>query len=112
MRTCKKSSTAIITTLALGLLPALPAAAQAAQEAPAAQTYSMKASQAVKAESGKPGVPMRFTVVKKLGADNEGVVITWVEDSEAKADPEGDPMHSTTVEYDVATARSKAVSIQ
>lgn len=109
MRTCKKSSTAIITTLALGLLPALPAAAQ---EAPAAQTYSMKASQAAKAESGKPGVPMRFTVVKKLGADNEGVVITWVEDSEAKADPEGNPMHSTTVEYDVATARSKAVSIQ
>lgn len=112
MRTCKKSSTAIITTLALGLLPALPAAAQAAQEAPAAQTYAIKASQAAKTESGKLGTPMGFTVVQKLDAYNEGVVITWVEDSEAKADPEGNPMHSTTVEYDVATARSKAVSIQ
>lgn len=112
MRTFQKSSTAIITTLALGLLPALPAAAQTAQAAPDAQTYAVKVSQAAKTESGEPGAPMKLTVVQKPGAGNEDVVITWVEDSAAKADPENGSMYSTTVEYNIETARSKAASIQ
>ena len=110
MRTFKKSSTAIITTLALGLILALPAAAQTALAAPAAQTYTVQVSQADQTESGEPGTTMKFTVVQKPGAEKE--IITWVEKTEAEADPENGSMYSTTAEYDIKTARSKAVNIQ
>lgn len=112
MSTFKKSSTAIITTLVLGLIPALPAAAQTALAAPAAQTYTVQVSQADQTESGEPGALMKLTVVQKPGTGNEDVEITWAEDSEAKAALENGPMHSTTAEYDIETARSKAASIQ
>lgn len=112
MITFKKSSTAIITTLALGLLPALPTAAQTAQAAPAAQTYTVQVSQTAKTEGGEPGAPMKLTVVQKPGAGNEDVVITWVEDSDVKPALENGSMYSTTVKYNIETARSKAASIQ
>ena len=85
MKTFKKSSTAIITTLVLGLLPALPAAAQTAPETTAARKYSVQVSQA---ESGGQDSPMKFTVTQKTGTDNEEVIITLVKDPKAKAEPE------------------------
>ena len=85
MKTFKKSSMAIITTLVLGLLPALPAAAQTAPETTAARKYSVQVSQA---ESGGQDSPMKFTVTQKTGTDNEEVIITLVKDPKAKAEPE------------------------
>ena len=85
MKTFKKNSTAIITTLVLGLLPAFPAAAQTAPETTAARKYSVQVSQA---ESGGQDSPMKFTVTQKSGTDNEGVIITLVKDPKAKAEPE------------------------
>ena len=72
MKTLKKSSTAIITTLVLGLLPALPAAAQTAPETTAARKDSVQVFQA---ERGGQDSPMKFTVTQKTGTDNEEVII-------------------------------------
>ena len=108
MKTLKKSSTAIITTLVLGLLPALPAAAQTAPETTAARKYSVQVSQA---ESGGQDSPMKFTVTQKTGTDNEEV-ITLVKDPKAKAEPEKGHAYISTSEYDVTAAKSKAVNVR
>ena len=104
MKTLKKSSMAIITTLVLGLLPALPA-----PETTAARKYSVQVSQA---ESGGQDSPMKFTVTQKTGTDNEEVIITLVKDPKAKAEPEKGHAYISTSEYDVTTAKSKAVNVR
>ena len=109
MKTLKKSSMAIITTLVLGLLPALPAAAQTAPETTAARKYSVQVSQA---ESGGQDSPMKFTVTQKTGTDNEEVIITLVKDPKAKAEPEKGHAYISTSEYDVTAAKSKAVNVR
>ena len=109
MKTLKKSSMAIITTLVLGLLPALPAAAQTAPETTAARKYSVQVSQA---ERGGQDSPMKFTVTQKTGTDNEEVIITLVKDPKAKAEPEKGHAYISTSEYYVTTAKSKAVNVR
>ena len=54
---------------------------------------------------------MKFTVTQKTGTDNEEVIITLVKDPKAKAEPEKGHAYISTSEYDVTTAKSKAVNV-
>lgn len=117
MRRFRKSSTAVFTFLALGLMPVLPAAAQTMQGIPTGEsTYTVRSSGTSQTGNDSADMPITITVEQKPGMEAEDFIITWKEDPRAKAAMGKDAGKHTAehalVEYKIETAQRKGVSAQ